>query len=45
MNHQTERLREHLADDALGDILARHQRRVHERVQRLGRVVGMDSAQ
>jgi hypothetical protein len=28
-------------DNPLGDVLARHQGRVHERVQRLGRVVGV----
>ena len=36
--------REHPAHDLFGDVLARHQRRVHERVQRVGRAVGVNRA-
>ena len=40
-----ERRREDLAHDALGDVLARHQRGVDERVERLGRAVRVHGAQ
>ncbi len=37
VHDDVERFREHLAHDALGDVLARHQRGVHQRVERLRR--------
>ena len=45
VHDEIERLDEDPAHDVLGDVLARHQRRVHERVHRIGRAVGVHRAQ
>ena len=45
LHDEVERVAEHLAHDPFGDVLARHQRRVHQRVERLGRAVGVDGAE
>ncbi len=45
VHDDVERLREHLAHDALGHVLPRHQRGVHQSVERLRRAVGVNGAE
>ncbi len=45
VHDDVERLREHLADDPLGDVLPGHQRGVHQRVERFGRAVRVHRAE